>query len=121
MIRVKRVYDAPSVDDGMRILVDRLWPRGLTRDVAAIDKWVKDIAPSHDLRKWFNHEPSRWPEFQVRYRLELQSHEATAILDELRSIASKDSITLVYAATERRLNNAVVLSEILSRQSHHPE
>lgn len=116
MIRSKRVYEPPSAEDGARILVDRLWPRGLKRETVAIDRWTKEIAPSHELRKWFGHEPSRWKEFQTRYRLELQNPEASAVLDELARLATKGTITLVYAASETRWNNAVVLLDVLTKR-----
>ena len=116
MIHSKRVYEPPSAEDGARILVDRLWPRGLKRETVAIDRWTKEIAPSHELRKWFGHEPSRWKEFQTRYRLELQNPEASAVLDELARLATKGTITLVYAASETRWNNAVVLLDVLTKR-----
>jgi uncharacterized protein YeaO (DUF488 family) len=113
MIRTKRIYEPPGAEDGVRILVDRLWPRGLKREMAACDRWAKEVAPSHELRKWFGHEPSRWEEFQKRFRAELARPEATAVLDELARMASESTITLVYAARESRMNNAEVLREVL--------
>ena len=113
MIRIKRVYDLPSPDDGVRILVDRLWPRGLEREAAAIHAWFKEIAPSHELRKWFGHEPARWPEFQARYQTELQNPVAASSLDELRRMAVDGSITLVFAARDVHMNNAEALREFL--------
>lgn len=121
MIRIKRVYDAPSPDDGLRILVDRLWPRGLKRETVAIDRWTKEIAPSHELRKWFAHAPARWQEFQARYRLELQDPEAAALLDEIGRLADAGTITLVYAASETRLNNAEALLGILTQRMRAAE
>ena len=113
MIRIKRIYDPPSPDDGRRVLVDRLWPRGLARDEAKLDEWLKEIAPSDDLRKWFGHDPARWEEFRGRYREELASHGE--LLDRLRAEARKETVTLLFAAKDEERNNAVVLREILSR------
>lgn len=113
MIRIKRVYEPPEATDGMRVLVDRLWPRGLTREAARIDRWAKEVAPSHELRKWYGHEPARWKEFQRRYRLELQGPEAVAVLAELSRLARKETVTLVFASAEARLNNAEALRAML--------
>ena len=110
MIKLKRVYD-PARSDGYRILVDRLWPRGLTKTEANVDKWLKDIAPSDQLRRWFSHEVTRWPEFKRRYFAELAPKE-----DLLRPIidqASENPVTLVYAARDPEHNNAVALKEYL--------
>ncbi len=111
-IRLKRAYEPPSVDDGMRILIDRLWPRGVRKDDAAIDEWMKDIAPSTELRKWFNHDPERWPEFQRRYTAELA--QRTVELDRLREMARQGTVTLVYSAHDAEHNDAVVLKSLLS-------
>jgi uncharacterized protein YeaO (DUF488 family) len=110
-IRVKRVYEPPAPDDGARILIDRLWPRGLKKADAAVDHWLKEIAPSTELRRWFGHEAERWPEFRRRYRKELQRHKAA--LDDLRARAKGSSITLVYAARDELHNDAVVLKDVL--------
>jgi len=108
MIKIKRVYDEPSKDDGYRILVDRLWPRGLSKDRAKIDLWLKEIAPSGKLREWFSHEPSKWEEFKKRYRRELQPKKD--LLDRIRSLEKERGIvTLVYSSREERYNNAVAL------------
>jgi uncharacterized protein YeaO (DUF488 family) len=110
-IRLKRAYERPAPADGTRILVDRLWPRGVSKAAAAIDRWVKDIAPSTTLRKWFGHDPERWPEFRRRYAAELRDHP-----DELRSLraeARRGPITLVYSAHDGAHNDAVVLRSIL--------
>lgn len=98
----------------MRILVDRLWPRGLRKADAAIDRWMKEIAPSTELRRWFGHDPERWGEFQRRYRQELRQHEAT--LDELRALARQENVTLLYGARDETHNDAVVLQDVLSRK-----
>jgi uncharacterized protein YeaO (DUF488 family) len=112
--RLKRAYDPPSPEDGRRVLVDRLWPRGLRKADAAIDRWLKDIAPSVELRRWFGHDPSRWDEFQRRYRSELSGH--VALLDELRAQARDVPVTLIYAARDDRHNHAVVLRDVLVRR-----
>lgn len=108
---MKRAYEAPAADDGARILVDRLWPRGLRKTDAAIDLWIKDIAPSTGLRKWFGHDPDRWPEFRQRYVEEIQQRPEA--LDELRTRARTGRITLVFAAHDEAHNNAVVLRDVL--------
>jgi len=111
MIHVKRVYDKPSRKDGLRVLVDRLWPRGLTKQRAAVDVWLKDVAPSTELRKWFGHDPSKWRQFQTRYRKELG--EKTDALQSLRAMSAKRTITLVYGARDEEHNEALVLRSVL--------
>ena len=111
-IALKRAYEAPAKSDGKRILVDRLWPRGLTREKAAIDLWLKEVAPSNELRKWFGHDPEKWPEFERRYRAELKGSPA---LTKLRELLRQGDITLVYAARDRLHNEALVLKQILDR------
>jgi uncharacterized protein YeaO (DUF488 family) len=110
-VRLKRAYEHPAAEDGTRILVDRLWPRGVRKEDAAIDQWAKELAPSTGLRKWFGHEPARWPKFRERYAAELREHSAQ--LDELRKLARRGPITLVYAAHDEQHNDAVVLREML--------
>jgi uncharacterized protein YeaO (DUF488 family) len=110
-IHLKRAYDPPSASDGVRILVDRLWPRGVRKADAAIDKWLKEIAPSTELRRWFAHESSRWDEFSRRYRAELSHHRGQ--IDELRTIALQGQLTLIYAARDQIRNEAVVLRDVL--------
>ena len=110
-VRLKRAYEHPAAEDGTRILVDRLWPRGLRKEDAAIDQWAKELAPSTGLRKWFGHEPARWPQFRERYSAELREHSAQ--LDELRKLARRGRITLIYAAHDEEHNDAVVLREML--------
>lgn len=110
-IRLKRAYDAPAKDDGKRILVDRLWPRGVKKEKAALDQWLKDIAPSNELRQWFNHDPARWAEFQRRYASELKKH--ADLVDVLRQLAREGTVTLIYAARDTEHNEAVVLRQIL--------
>lgn len=112
-MKIKRVYEKPSRDDGKRILVDRLWPRGLTKEKASIDLWLKEIAPSTELRKWFGHDPAKWKGFQKRYRQELKSNkEQVAVLKEQ---AKKGIVTLVYGAKDEEHNEALVLKEWLSK------
>lgn len=109
-VMLKRAYEPPAKTDGKRILVDRLWPRGLSKVKAGIDLWLKDVAPSTELRRWFGHAPEKWPEFERRYRAELAGNQA---LSELRALASQGDITLVYAARDQLHNEAVVLKRIL--------
>lgn len=110
-VRLKRAYEPPAPEDGVRILVDRLWPRGLSKEKAAVDHWMKDIAPSAELRKWFGHDPERWPEFQRRYREELRRHGA--LMDQIGDLAAGGALTLLYAAHDEEHNDAVVLKEAL--------
>lgn len=110
-ISIKRVYEAPSADDGFRVLVDRVWPRGMTRDAAAVDLWMKDIAPSTELRKWFGHDPVRWEEFRRRYFDELK--QLPELVEQLRGQARKGRLTLVYSARDEAHNQAVVLKQAL--------
>ncbi|HEY9146912.1 MAG TPA: DUF488 family protein [Thiobacillus sp.] len=110
-IRVKRVYEAPAAEDGMRILVDRLWPRGLTKEKARIDLWLKELAPSAELRKWFNHEPDKWEEFKRRYLQELQQQPA-ALAHAIEAMGT-GPVTLLFAAREVRFNDAVALREFI--------
>lgn len=110
-LRLKRAYEPAEPDDGTRILVDRLWPRGVSKAKAHFDDWIKDIAPSTELRQWFGHDPARWTEFQHRYRAELQQHGEQ--LDHLRTLARKGVVTLVYGARDQEHNDAVVLRDVL--------
>jgi uncharacterized protein YeaO (DUF488 family) len=112
-IRLKRVYEPPSPEDGLRVLVDRLWPRGLRKADAAIDRWMKDIAPSTELRQWFGHDPERWQEFRRRYARELRQHATT--IDELHELAQHKTVTLVFGARDEEHNDAVALREVLLR------
>jgi uncharacterized protein YeaO (DUF488 family) len=111
MIKLKRVYERAEPNDGFRVLVDRLWPRGLSTDKAHVDEWLRDIAPSTELRKWFAHDPEKWPEFQRRYRAELSNK--TQLLEKLLADAAGRDVTLVYASRERQFNNVTVLKEVL--------
>ncbi len=111
VVRIKRIYDAPARTDGLRVLVDRVWPRGITKKAAALDLWVKEVAPSTELRKWFNHDPQRWMDFRLRYRRELRKHRKE--LEELRAQAAKRRVTLLFGARDTEHNQAVVLREAL--------
>ena len=111
MIRLKRVYEEPSRMDGSRILVDRLWPRGLTKERAAVALWLKDVAPSTELRKWFGHDPAKWKQFQARYRKELR--EKKGALKLLRQKGKTRTVTLVYGARDKEHNEALVLKKVV--------
>ena len=116
-VRLKRVYDPPKRTDGRRILVDRLWPRGVSKAEARLDQWIREIAPSAGLRRWFGHEPQRWDEFRRRYRAELA--EQAERLTDLRRRAQEGPVTLVYAAGDGKHNHALVLRDaILERKDH---
>jgi uncharacterized protein YeaO (DUF488 family) len=110
-IRLKRAYEAPAPDDGTRILIDRLWPRGVKKSDAAIDEWMKEIAPSTQLRKWFGHDPGRWEEFRRRYQTEIRQHTDEFV--RLRALAQRGRITLVFSARDEAHNDAVVLKDLL--------
>jgi uncharacterized protein YeaO (DUF488 family) len=112
-IQIKRVYEKPGKEDGKRILVDRLWPRGLTKEKASIDLWLKEIAPSTELRKWFGHDPEKWREFQKRYHQELKNNESQVSI--LKEQVKKGIVTLVYGAKDEEHNEALVLTEWLNR------
>jgi uncharacterized protein YeaO (DUF488 family) len=112
-VRLKRVYEPPSSEDGVRVLVDRLWPRGLRKADAEVVHWIKNIAPSGELRRWFGHDPGRWQEFRRRYARELQQHAAE--LDELRELARQRTVTLLFGARDEQHNDAVVLRDALLR------
>ncbi|HXD78411.1 MAG TPA: DUF488 domain-containing protein [Puia sp.] len=110
-LKIKRVYEKPAKEDGRRILVDRLWPRGLTKEKAHIDLWLKEIAPSTTLRKWFGHDPAKWDEFQKRYRMELKTNKEQVSL--LKEEQNKGVVTLVYGAKDEEHNEALVLKDWL--------
>ncbi len=110
-IQVKRIYESPSAEDGFRILVDRLWPRGIKKDDAKIDLWLKDIAPSDTLRKWFNHVPEKWEEFKERYGQELEENQD--LVSQLSLHVKKGNVTFLYAAKNETHNNAVALCKYL--------
>jgi len=110
-IRIKRAYAAPSATDGTRVLIDRLWPRGIKKSDAAIDEWIKELSPSTELRKWFGHDPARWEEFRRRFTKELREQDDQ--IERLRTMARHGTLTLVYSARDEQHNDAVVLREIL--------
>ena len=117
-ITVKRAYEPPSANDGKRYLVDRLWPRGIRREALRLDGWLKDLAPSTELRRWYGHLPERWPEFKSRYRAELMSTSAQSLVQRLALESVEGPVTLVFAARDESRNEAVVLKEVIeeSRQ-----
>jgi uncharacterized protein YeaO (DUF488 family) len=117
MLRLKRAYEKPSRDDGLRVLVERLWPRGLTKARAAADLWLKEVAPTAELRKWFGHDPARWKQFEQRYWKELQRHRQA--VDQLRQKARKGPVTLVYAARDEKHNGALALKGFLEHHHSH--
>lgn len=115
-LQVKRVYDSPDHKDGTRILVDRIWPRGLTREASRLDDWLREIAPSNELRRWFRHDPARWDEFLRRYFAELRSKEE--IWSPLVERARKERVTLLYSARDKEHNNALALKLFLEEQGN---
>lgn len=120
-LAVKRIYEPPAPDDGQRVLVDRLWPRGVSKEDAALALWLKDIAPSDELRKWFGHEPARWAEFQKRYGAELDGNGEA--VGELRGLLGRGKVTLLYGAHDEAYNNAVALAGYVRGQQpalRHP-
>jgi uncharacterized protein YeaO (DUF488 family) len=112
-IHLKRVYEAAANDDGYRVLVDRLWPRGVSKQKANVDLWLKEIAPSTELRKWFNHEPAKWDEFRERYRQELDRQPE--VVNQLAALVKQRRVTLVYGAKNETMNQAVALQQYLDR------
>ena len=128
MIKLKRAYEPSSRSDGYRVLVERLWPRGIRKEDLTLDRWEKDIAPSHELRKWFAHDPAKWSEFKQRYRHELKDRSLAERLHELAARAADGTVTLVFSSHDTEHNNAVVLKEELERlaqriaagAAHHP-
>jgi len=115
MIRIKRAYEAPAPGDGTRVLVDRVWPRGVKKEAIRARQWMKQLGPSDELRKFFNHDPARWEEFRKRYRQELRLGGMRRMLRELAQLAAEDTVTLVYGAKDETHNQAVVLREVLER------
>ncbi len=115
MVRLKRVYDKPAKEDGWRVLVDRLWPRGMKKEAAKINLWMKDVAPSNALRKWFAHDLKKWPEFQKKYRTELKKKKG--LIAELKKIQKEhETLTLLFGAKEEERNQAVVLAAVLKAE-----
>jgi uncharacterized protein YeaO (DUF488 family) len=113
MIKIKRAYEEHEKEDGTRILVDRLWPRGVTKRSAKINEWMKDIAPSDELRRWFQHDPNKWEEFKRRYRRELEHKKE--LIERLHAISRNETLTLVYSAKDSAHNQAIVLKEVLEQ------
>lgn len=114
MIKLKRIYEPPSDEDGVRILVERLWPRGISKEKAKVDEWMKEIAPSQELRQWFKHDPAKWEEFQKRYRKELDQNQE--LVKELKRSAKGKTVTFVYAARDEEHNSALLLKKYLSKR-----
>lgn len=110
-VRIKRVYAPADLEDGCRVLVDRLWPRGVSKEEARLDHWLKEVAPSTELRRWFGHDPARWDEFQARYRRELDANPEA--IDRLKAWGREERLTLVYSASDTARNDAVVLAAYL--------
>ena len=113
-VAFKRVYEAPDASDGTRVLVERLWPRGLSKDHAHVNAWLREIAPSHELRKWYGHDPARFAEFRRRYEAELAAEPARSALAHLRELAAREHVTLVFAAHDAELSNTAVIRDLLS-------
>jgi uncharacterized protein YeaO (DUF488 family) len=113
-VRLRRVYEDPDRDDGVRVLVDRIWPRGMTKARAALDEWCKDVAPSHELRTWYGHQPDRFEEFARRYRLELEDPRRAGVLAHLRDLARDRPVTLLTATREPAISEAAVLAALLA-------
>lgn len=116
MIAIKRAYEPSAPSDGYRVLIDRLWPRGVSKADARLDDWAKDVAPSRELREWYGHDPDKWPEFQKRYRKELKEPAAQAVLDDLVRRARRGRVTLVYASHAADISDVVVLKRLLDRR-----
>jgi uncharacterized protein YeaO (DUF488 family) len=112
-VRVRRIYDEPSPDDGARVLVDRIWPRGMSKDRARLDEWCKQVAPSTELRTWYAHDPKRFAEFSRRYRAELAEPERASAFDHLRSLAAGGTLTLLTATKSADISEAAVLADLL--------
>jgi uncharacterized protein YeaO (DUF488 family) len=116
MLKTKRIYEEPDKGDGFRILVDRLWPRGVSKDRARIDLWLKEVAPSDTVRKWFGHDRTRWPEFKSRYFKELANNKEA--VESIVEKASKGAVTLLFGAKDEECNNAIALQEFIEQKKH---
>lgn len=114
-IRLKRVYDPPAATDGVRVLVERLWPRGLTKEAAAVDHWMKDVSPSPELRQWYAHDPEKWPAFQRRYLAELEANESA--VEAIEALCAKAPVTFVFAAKDEVRNSAALLKSHIERRA----
>lgn len=117
MVRIKRAYEPAAESDGYRVLIDRLWPRGVKKTKLHLDEWAKELAPSSELRKRFGHDPSRWKEFRAKYQAELRAKSVREKIEHLAGLARKSTVTLVYSARDEQHNDAVVLKSILERAS----
>jgi uncharacterized protein YeaO (DUF488 family) len=115
-VRIARIYDPPQPDDGVRVLADRLWPRGVRKDDPRIDRWIKDVAPTSDLRRWYNHDPARYVEFVARYEHELEEPQAAQALAELRRLAHAEPVTLLTSAKDVEHGHLVVLKRLLAKR-----
>lgn len=120
MVVSKRAYDPTAATDGYRVLIDRLWPRGVSKIKLRLDAWEKDIAPSSELREWYEHDPTKWPEFQRRYKRELRAPAAKFVLDDLARRAKRGRVTLVYASKAAAISDVAVLEKLLNRRSRSP-
>ncbi len=116
MVVAKRAYEPAAASDGYRVLIDRLWPRGVSKAKARLDAWEKDLAPSAELREWYRHDPAKWPEFQRRYKRELKAAAAQAVLDDLVRRAKRGRVTLVYASQAAAISDVAVLEKLLGRR-----
>lgn len=121
MIITKRAYEPAAAADGYRVLIDRIWPRGVSKAKARLDAWEKDIAPSRELREWYGHDPAKWPEFRRRYTRELRAPAAKAVLEALVRRVKRGRVTLVYASKAADISDVVVLEQLLKRRSRSPE
>jgi len=119
-VRIRRVYEPPTPEDGHRVLIDRVWPRGVSKQEAQLDEWTRDLAVSTELRRWFGHDPAKWDEFRRRYRAELLTPEHRAALDALAERARHGTVTIVYGARDEQHNNAVVLADVLRELAAAP-
>ena len=119
MIKIKRIYDTPTEDDGFRILVDRLWPRGLTKEKAKVDLWLKEVAPSDQLRKWYAHDPEKWAEFRKRYFNDLDAKRE--LVNQIVQKMKEGEVTLLYSSKEEKINNAVALKEYIAKKKKGDE
>jgi uncharacterized protein YeaO (DUF488 family) len=116
MIATKRAYEPAEPSDGYRVLIDRLWPRGVSKERAQLDSWAKEVAPSAELRKWYGHDPDKWPEFQTRYREELRNPAAQAVLDDLVRRARRGRVTLVFGSKAAEISDVAVLEKLLNQR-----
>lgn len=119
-IRLKRIYEPPAADDGARVLVDRVWPRGRTKEQLRLDRWAREVGPSTDLRKWFGHDPARWDEFRRRYLAELEGPVQAAIIAELVAVARSGTLTIVFGARDAEHSQARVVADLVAQEADLP-